>query len=228
MKCPKFASYTGALLLFTILSSNVLQGALVLGSGTTNSDDHDSDGVGFLVDNAPSISNPGQEDSDFDGIGNVIDPNPTVADIYAIAVISAPSTITVPVGGDLAFSLFAASPLLTPSLIQFDFTFTFSGVEAYESVFTDLTNPALIVIPASFFTDGSNWDLNTEGSYTLGVTMAEVPGVSGSNTAIININVIPEPSTGLLVVFATASTIILGGRTRRRSQHLPRREFNPS
>ncbi len=217
MKSTKIVSITIALLTLSILSSNVSHGALVLGTGDTNSDDQDADGIGFPFDNAPSVSNAGQEDSDFDGIGDAIDPNPMVGDAVTSAVISAPSTVTVPLGEDLVFSLSAALPLLTPSLIQFDFTSTSAGVEAYESVFTDLSVPALIVIPASFFTDGSNWDLNTEGSYTLGITLAEVPGVSGSNTAVVNVMVIPEPTTSLLIAFATTSMVILRGRKRLRS-----------
>lgn len=208
----KFEIKTGLITLSLLLAATSW-GAVVLGSGTSIFDDQDLDGVTFPSDNAPSVTNSDQSDTDADGIGDAIDPNPMSPDVpYPAGVISAPSMMTIFLGNDLVFSISAATGLLVPTLVQFDMSPTMSGAEAHEFVFTDLSSPQLIQIPASLFVDGSNWDLNTPGTYTLNISLAHVPGVSGSNTQTMIVNVVPEPSPGILALLGSIPLLCLHRR----------------
>jgi len=189
---------------------------VVLGSGTTIADDYDSDGFGFPVDNAPSVANPAQIDIDDDGVGDVVDPVPTDVAFPQVvtASISAPTEITVSLGEEVAFFLTAVAPTAVPTLIQLNLDDQVSGVEAHSNVFTQLTSAEEIIIPANLYSSSGVWDLNSPGTYELGVSLAQVPGLNGSNMATVMVTVVPEPSTIVQVIVGLCAFAFLIARNR--------------
>lgn len=180
--------------------------------GQQNVPDTDGDGLADDVDNAPGTVNVDQLDTDADGIGDAIDPTPVNSN---------------PFFGDPGLGIYGPLPIYPGGTAVFDYTvitqppggwgriyLDFDADQVSDAVYygplTTGINP--IAIPASFFSHPL-WDLNTPGTYTVGMK-GFGPGYASQFWALPNITVLPVPEPASLGLLSVASLALLARRRR--------------
>ncbi|MDP6543628.1 MAG: PEP-CTERM sorting domain-containing protein [Phycisphaerae bacterium] len=173
--------------------------------------DIDADGVADHEDNAIANLNPGQGDQDQDGLGDVDDPFPFVPDSDADGIDDGPDAgptnasiglHTVSLGGPYSIDPgdtlgvnVTFGPIAHYVALVFDL-----GDDGPSDGYATISTSGNVDIPASFFVDSGNWDLNTPGTYDLSVELVRHTGTATDSTTV---TVTPEP--------ASMSLLVLGG-----------------
>jgi hypothetical protein len=169
-----------------------------------NTVDTDGDGTADLVDNAPGIAN-NQADSDADQIGDIIDPTPFSA---------------VPNLGDPGLGMLGPYTISSGSSVALDYLMTLQtppgawghidldlgGNAVYDATYFGPLTASLnqIVIPAGLFELPGLYSQTVPGSYSV-YAKAFGPGMSTQFETITGVNVVPEPTTLLMLLGGSLS-----------------------
>ena len=191
---PACVLLLGAVLLVTTANAATPQ---LVPWALRNSVDTDGDGTANLVDNAPGIAN-NQADTDADQIGDIIDPtpvnsNPNLGD-PGLGMLG-PYTISS--GSSVALDYLM---LQTPPGAWGHIDLDLGGNGIYDATFFGPLTTSLnqITIPAGQYELPGLYSQTVPGSYAI-YAKAFGPGMTSQFETITGVNVVPEPTTLMLL-----------------------------
>jgi hypothetical protein len=171
-----------------------------------NSVDTDGDGTADLIDNAPGIAN-NQADSDADQIGDVIDPTPfTSVPNLGDPGLGMLGPYTIPSGSSVALDY--QMVLQTPPGAWGHIDLDLGGDAVYDATYFGPLTASLnqIVIPAGLFELPGLYSQTVPGSYLV-YAKAFGPGMLSQNETITGVNVVPEPTSFLMLLGGSLSLL---------------------
>ena len=170
-----------------------------------NTVDTDGDGVADLVDNAPGIANVSQIDTDADQIGDIIDPTPTTS----IPNLGDPGLgmlgpYTISSGSSVSLDYLMA--LQTPPGAWGHIDLDLGGNGVYDATYFGPLTASFnqILIPSGQFELPGLYSQTGPGSYLVHAK-AYGPGMSTQFETITGVNVVPEPTSLLMLVGGSLS-----------------------
>jgi hypothetical protein len=178
-----------------------------------NTVDTDGDGVADLVDNAPGTFNSSQIDTDADGIGDIIDPTPVNSNpALGDPGLGMLGPYTIPSGSNVALDYLMASQTPPGAWGHIDLDLGGNGI--YDATFFGPLTASLnqIVISAGQFELPGLYSQTVPGSYAV-YAKAFGPGMSSQFETITGVNVVPEP-TSLLMLLGGSLSLLCYRRVR--------------